>query len=264
MANTTWSATDKTATTTLSGGNLVATATGNAAGRATDRQVAGKFYWEVTANTIANPNTGMGVANPNAVLSTVGPTPVNACLVYRNSAIYLNGVTTGISLGLISAGNVIGIALDLINNTIWFRLGAAGNWNANASYNPATNTGGIGIGSVGGGAVPLYPLFTLGASAEQVTANFGDSAFSGAVPSGFTSGFTAGASIPTNELATQLVLEQWGRAAPPPLQLTQIAIEQWAQVSTSTGPMAVTQMLLEQWASVALAGGAQPRVCIMA
>jgi anti-sigma factor RsiW len=88
-------------------------------------------------------------------------------------------------------------------------------------------------------------------TSQGVTANFGDSAFVGAVPAGFTSGFTAGASIPTNTLTTQLAAEQW-LSTDPRAQLTQVAVEQWASVQSTTGQVVVSQMLIEQWASVDL------------
>lgn len=103
-------------------------------------------------------------------------------------------------------------------------------------------------------------------TSDAVTANFGDTAFTGAVPSGFTSGFTAGASIPTNALATQIAAEHWF-STNPDMQLTQVAVEQWAAVSTVNPQLVMTQVALEQWASVASApvGGApQARVMIMA
>ena len=229
---TTWNPADKTAAVTLSNSNLTATSSGtNQAGRTVDKQTTGKFYWEITCATFTSGNSSLGIANSAAVLSSVAPTPTNACLVYHSGAIWLNNVNTGLTLGALTSGNVIGIALDLANQAIWFRLGAAGNWNGNASSNPASNTGGVNFSSIGGGgAAPIYPCYAFGASAEQFTANFGDTAFVGAVPSGFTSGFPAGASVPTRAIVTQVALEEWVKPNPPAL-VTQVALEVWGSVA---------------------------------
>ena len=50
MANTTWNPADKSATMTLSGGNLIATGSSWIAWvRAVDKKTTGKFYWEYKA-----------------------------------------------------------------------------------------------------------------------------------------------------------------------------------------------------------------------
>src|SRR5678816_475571 len=264
MANTSWSTTDKTSGITLSGGNLIATSTSGAitAGRAADRQALGKFYWEITANTIASAATGFGIANTQAALGTAIYTGnnLNACMAWRASAVYMNGVSTGINFGTITAGSVICFALDLDNRRFWIRVGAAGNWNANVANSPVTNVGGIDVGSIVGHGLPAYPIYALGTTSEQITANFGDTAFTGAVPSGYTSGFTAGTSVPTNAIASQALAEHW-LTTNPDARITQVVAEHWAS-TTSTGLQAVvTFVALEHWTSVAVvvpaAGGPQ-------
>jgi hypothetical protein len=79
---------------------------------------------------------------------------------------------------------------------------------------------------------------------------FGGSAFTGTVPAGFTSGFTAGAVIGTNELATQVAAEQWASMIPPQMQATQAAIEQWTSTANVTTRMLATQAAIEQWSPV--------------
>jgi len=233
VANTTWSTTDKTSGVTLSGGNLTATL-GNpspAGIRAADKQVTGKFYWECTATTWTASGASLGIANMQAAL-TFGGSPTNAAVIYQSSgAIWVNNVSTGVNLGARSNGDVIGIALDLTNQLIWFRVAPAGNWNNNAGFSPG-GTGGISISSVASAGIPVSPVLAQTSSAPVITANFGDTAFSGAVPAGFTSGFTAGATINTNALATQIALEHW-LATNPDEQVTQVAIEHWASVAAA-------------------------------
>ena len=246
MANTSWSTTDKSANITLSGSNL--TATSSSAGtavRAADRQLTGKFYWEVKLNS-SSTLYGAGCANLNAPLSTMYSFPVGAAIVYTTGLIFVNNVNTGITLGSLSAGNVIlCLALDMTNALFWARSGAAGNWNANASANPATGTLGINIAALGGNAIPLYPAACFGAG-NNCTANFGDTAFTGTPPSGFTSGFTAGASITTSAVVTQTAVEEWV-AGVPAVQVTQVGVEEWTQTVV---PAQLTQMAVEQWAAV--------------
>jgi hypothetical protein len=253
MANTAWSATDKSANITLTGSNLIATNNNNANGgvRAADKQITGKFYWEVTCNTIVGTQSGIGVCSPTAIFTTSGGFSVaGAASVIKNlGQIYVDGVLQTGSIGALTAGSLVCIAVDCSARLIWFRLGAAGNWNNSGTASPATGAGGFSITSLGIG-IPLYPATWLNLLNDQVTANFGDSAFTGAVPAGFTSGFVSGVTSPTNALATQSALEQF-LATNPPAQVTQVTIEQWATTATVSGQAMVTQVALEQWVPAA-------------
>jgi hypothetical protein len=255
MANTTWNPSDKAAGITLSGGNLVATWASGIIGalRAIDKQITGKFYWEVTYNTANSVSSGVGVASSTSLLSAAFNTAnVGTAGLNRGGAIWVDGVSVSTAIGAWSSGAVICHAVDAGARLMWLRLGAAGNWNGVTAANPATGVGGISI-NVGGG-IPLYPSGNVAASGDQFIANFGDTAFTGTVPSGFTSGFTAGASIPTNALASQISAEHWLTTSPQ-AQVTQIAAEHWATV-TGTGVQAVvTQVAIEHWARVAIRAG---------
>jgi hypothetical protein len=261
--NTTWSATDKSAGITLSGGNLIATNTNNAASgvRAADKQVTGKFYWEVTCTTYTWGGNGVGIVGASTVLGQNATSAAPACIVGQSGTIYRDGSSTSISLGTTTAGTLVCIALDCNTGRIWFRYGAAGNWNASAANNPATGVGGVAFTTLGK-AFAIYPWIGLGNTNDVATANFGDTAFTGAVPSGFTSGFTAGASIPTSALATQLAVEHWATPPSPDARITQVALEQWASTAVSvqsdppvgllklTGQAPTTTMLLESYPPV--------------
>lgn len=206
--NTNWSTTDKTAGTTVSGSNLTATFGGaNNAVRAVDRQIAGKHYWETTFTT-ASASYGTGIAVFDAALAQLWASSPNAVTVYASGTIWVNGVSLGVLLGALSAGGVVvGHALDATGKLYWARnASTGGNWNGNAAANPATGVGGIALtGPLA--AAALYPAACGGAAATVVNANFGDAAFTGAVPAGFTPGFTAGATIPLNMLDFGLARE---------------------------------------------------------
>src|SRR5215472_5059826 len=271
MANATWNPSDKATGITLSGGNLIATNNNGAVSnvRAVDKQVTGKFYWEYTTNTIASVGIAAGyvslTADINAVFAALAVQKSGAVALDGSSSFLIDGASTTANIGALVNGSVVGIALDAGARKVWLRLGAAGNWNGAAGRDPATGVGGISFTSLGV-AFPIYPAVTLVATNDQVTANFGDSAFTGTVPSGFTAGFTAGAVLPVNEVTTQLAVEQWARIVPPQMQATQLALEMWAPATGGSTQMLATQIALEQWAAVVPppTGSAQALAMILA
>lgn len=190
---TAWNPSDKSAGITLSGSNLVATSNGAALQnvRTVGGRSSGKYYWEVTS-TVNFTNTGFGAANGTAPIgsfsnNTVANTVGAAIYNLTSGTIYVNGVNVGSGTAY-TLGQASGVALDLDNYRIWFRATPAGNWNGSGAANPATNTGGFAVPF--DAVTPAYPLAIFNFSNNSVqTANFGASAFAGAVPSGFASGF---------------------------------------------------------------------------
>lgn len=205
MANATWDPATVTAVT-LSGGNLVATNTGTTSAdqgarvAAANGKATGKYYFEVICTTTGGGlNNGAGVGTTASTYTGMGNLGgVTGAELYFHNNVYINNANPmAFSGGGFFSGNVIGIAVDLDNRKIWFRKSpnvstAFGNWNDNATYNPATNVGGLTIP-----AGTMVPFVTFGGSSGVsgvvFTANFGDSAFVGAVPAGFTSGWPGSA-----------------------------------------------------------------------
>jgi hypothetical protein len=197
LPNTTFNPADKEGHITLSGGNLTALGTAGWTGicRAVDGVSSGKFYFEFTFNA-TQASSGVGVAiGTLPVTTTFGDVVVGYCGVVRSGLVYVDGGTTytvggvagsNINFGTISSGTVICVVIDVPNKLMWIRLGAAGNWNNNASRNPATGVGGVSIPNV----TTAFPTVCFG-GADTLIANFGSSAFTGSVPSGFTAGFPA-------------------------------------------------------------------------
>ena len=189
------------ANVTLSGGNLIATNTGGSSSNQGARiasasgKTSGKYYFEIAFTHLVNNAAfsqaeiiavAMSSTNYSSIVST-GDISLN---YFGN--MYLNGTNAGFNLGRgLASGDVIGIALDQDNHRIWFRIAPSGNWNNNAPDNPATNSGGINIATLTG---PLTALTTFGGSGgfsgNIRTANFGATAFVGAVPAGFTAGWS--------------------------------------------------------------------------
>jgi hypothetical protein len=200
MANTTFNPADKNVGITLSGSNLIATNNNNALSgvRAVDFHATGKYYWEITFTTPTYVHTGAGftsATNPlNVTLlsSTIG-TPI---LGVEQSGAVLGGVASGPALGAVTAGTAVCFAVDCGVALLWVRRGAAGSWNASGTADPATGIGGFSFSTLAlGRGVPLYPWCLVGNTNDRLTANFGDSAFTGVVPAGFTPGFTSGGDV---------------------------------------------------------------------
>jgi len=183
---TIWSPAD-VANVTLSGGNLVATGFAATGGVRSNKilKPGNKYYWEVTLTAVASNALACGIATANVTLSTAAGTTAGVAAVNRLANVFINGVNQGVSLGVpFPAGTVIGVAVDLLSNLIWFRVGASGPWNTSgvSSYNPADTTGGFYIGALTGS---LHAFFATGGTGDAVTVNFGATAFVGAVPTGF-------------------------------------------------------------------------------
>jgi len=114
---------------------------------------------------------------------------------------------------------------------------------------PVAGIGGVHVQGLGRG-FPLYAMAAVYGSGEQVTANFGNTAFAGAVPSGYTPGFGTGVAPPTNMAASQVALEQWSPITATQMRVTQIGVEQWGPIGHTN--MTVTQVAVEQWAKPAV------------
>ncbi len=197
MANTTLNPGD-TANITLSGGNLIGTATGvnvNGLSRAIDGKTTGKWYFEVGLDS-GTPNyvTGAGIGTASATAPGLfnGVLGIDGAVLAR----YGNGTQEGVDgvnkfqNALAPTPTLICIAVDLDNHLFWARPTATWSWNNSASNDPATGVGGYDISGLVGALYPLIGVYTTGVIPVW-TCNFGDSAFSGAVPAGFTAGWAA-------------------------------------------------------------------------
>jgi hypothetical protein len=136
-AATTWDLSTVTAVT-LSGGNLVATNTGTTAQEqgvhvaSSHNPSTGKYYFECTITTFTGgAGVAVGIATPASTYTNI---KIAADSGFLNSVVGHTGTgtilspsgNTGFSLGALTTGAVICIAVDLTNRRIWFRAGAAG------------------------------------------------------------------------------------------------------------------------------------------
>jgi len=188
MANTTWNPADLS-NVTLTGSNLIATVgTGTGGVRSVASLSSGKYYWENTWTTINTNTIVSGISLASASISA--PTTACAKVSRLNGHIFINNSDTGSTItggSTVAPGSVVCCAVDFTAQLIWLRIGAAGQWNGSGTANPATASGGLSITSIAGN---LFAMMA-GQTSDRVTANFGDSAFTGTTPAGFTAGFPA-------------------------------------------------------------------------
>jgi len=177
----TWNPADKHADLVLSNGDLTSktTASSYRAVRATMGKSSGKWYFETTidANTSI---TGIGVGTTAAFLgSFVGGDAYG--WGYQSLSGYKRHSGAQLVYGAgFTTGDIIGTAFDIDNGEIWWSKN--GVWQA--SGDPVTRANPAFTGLAG----MIYPMICHRYTAPQATTNFGASAFSYSVPSGFNSG----------------------------------------------------------------------------
>lgn len=220
----------------------------------------GKWYFEVTLTQVGSTgNTNVGVGNVRAAgTSNLGVSGTDLAGTLKAGNVVVNGsqslvmqdvggattATSSITFAARVQGDTICVALDLDNGLIWFRTNATGNWNNNAARDPATGKGGISLAALGvGPGTDYYPWLALDLAAstvQKLTANFGQNAFIGTAPAGF-SGWTQAAIPGPYAVATMAAAEVWA-AGTPAVDATMIAAEAWFSIT----PAAVATMLGEE------------------
>lgn len=193
MAATTWNPADLLRVS-LSNGNLTYTGTTNQGGvRSTTSHGTGKYHYEGTITTNVSSDTGFGLSVTGAVLSSLasnGSGGVVCFTDFSSGAIFINGSSSGTSLGNAANGDVIAVEIDTTGKLFWAARNA-GNWNNSGTASPATGTGGLSFSAL------TAPFFVAGtnSSGTVVTANFGATTFSRAISSGFSAWDSAASSV---------------------------------------------------------------------
>lgn len=158
----TWDPANKGATLTLSNGNLTATSSASSlltSVRATTSLNSGVRVVRHTYNTATTIFPGFVNASFSIISTStqVGADANSVCFNTTTGNITYNGATVA-SAGVTAApGDLIDLALDMVNKSIWVRVNG-GNWNNSGTANPATNTGGISVSGMSG---PFFPAVTL-------------------------------------------------------------------------------------------------------
>ena len=73
-------------------------------------------------------------------------------------------------IGFQQNGNVVDVAVDRVNNLIWFRVDG-GDWNGDNAQNPETTSGGIDISSIPGDAYPGACPYSYNGIFGQISIN---------------------------------------------------------------------------------------------
>jgi hypothetical protein len=171
---------------TLSAGNLQGYngSGGTAAALAGSPTSAGKYYSEFTFVYLTSNNTGCGVATAAFNLNTEIGSDNTAVGIRAVGGVYFNNISLAAYTGIRDT-NTVGIAVDVTNQLIWFQT-AGGAWNGDPTADPATGVGGCSFAGLSG---DLYMIYSSTSPGEHVTANFGATPFTEAVPAGFSAGW---------------------------------------------------------------------------
>jgi hypothetical protein len=172
---------------TLSGGNLIftITATGtNAVVSTINKYNTGKRYLEITW-------TGTGVAgsgNWNCAINGPGTFPAGYAYSDNSGSWHVNGAMGLPSTLVTGSGQVVGMAVDFVNNRIWAKSTASPNWNANPSADPVANVGGqdISPGTIGSSGPFAGVALDNAAAIDTMTLNVTNGTFSFGLPTGYT------------------------------------------------------------------------------
>lgn len=178
----TWNPSDKHADIALSGGNLVGTVTTGGSFismRGTVGVSSGKWYWEVTVTTTSNVQMS-AVAKSTATLNGFMGSDANGWSYYGGDGQKRNNGVAAAYGASYGTGTVVSCALDLDNGKVWWAKN--GTWQN--SGDPAAGTGEAYSGLSG----TFYAAWTLNTLNDLCTANFGASAFTYTVPTGFNEG----------------------------------------------------------------------------
>ncbi len=174
----------------LSNGNLTATANRTVVSkvvRSVTSHTGGKYYYEWSPHLIPFPGYALfaGVGNSLVPLdgAALGDDANGLGIESINGDYYKNGVQTSI-IPPLGPGDIVGIAVDLNAGLFWARANADP-WNANGSADPATGIGGFAFPSgITSGAV--YAALSIYLEFTYSTVNFGSSAFTQTIPSGYS------------------------------------------------------------------------------
>lgn len=196
IPTTAWNPSDNDSQTTLSNGNLTRTGTVGSFAFTTTRAVAsattGKKYSEHTvtaANGFASfMGLGLSVAGMALTTSVSAGGGASKHIGWAGDGNVYTSAGGGAAVATIQAyaqGDTVCMAVDFGNSRIWFRTNG-GNWNNSALADPATNVGGINFASETGAALfPTETFLVFSGVAQVATANFGTTAYTQSVPSGF-------------------------------------------------------------------------------
>jgi hypothetical protein len=171
---TTWNPADKGPSVTLSNGNLTA-AVGLSSVRSAHAVSSGKWYWEakLTGSSTGGNFALVGIGKAAATLTAYPGVDANGNSLYFVNGNKYNNATPVAYASAVPANVVVGVRLNLDAGTLGFSVGGIDKGVA------FTGLAGTFHAMVGGGS---------STSVETLLLNFGATAFTYAVPSGYTAG----------------------------------------------------------------------------
>jgi hypothetical protein len=241
---TTWNPSDIVGSPSFANGNLTVNISTGGGTRSTTSRAAGKYYFE---NTVGTAHSWQGSGFGFSPASDVPLSPTHTVSLGANGNISVNNtVVTGVGLPTMFGGSsiVIGVAVDLNSQLVWFKeiSPTPSTWNGVAGASPG-GTGGVSFTSVGTSSYFVYCF--ANAAITDMIGNFGASAFTGAVPTGFVAWDTSLMQV------TQAAAEVFASMIPPQMRMTQSAIEVW-------GPPVTVQNRVSTLYNESLTAGSQP------
>lgn len=173
----------------LDGTNLIAT--GGAGATSTDGSkgltvwTSGLHYFEVTVTALGGGGGGGGICvfSPTFALGTtaIGGDTQGYLVFTTDGGIYLNNATSD-SIGAITAGHVVCVAIDVTHKKVWFRKDG-GTWSGGGTADPTDSSGGASWSGFGGSGI--YPGVACFENGTIMTANFGPT-FTFTAPVGYS------------------------------------------------------------------------------
>ncbi len=157
------------ANVTLDVSNLIVTgvsAPANTSARSTVSVSAGKFFCEFSINNKAS-QSGVGVCNASQGTGTSLAASLNAIGYMADGTVKINSSTVSTLLSF-TTGDIVDMAVDFDNSTIWFRKNN-GAWNNSGTANPGGNVGGISLSTLNAG--PYFAAVEV-VGTDRITAAF--------------------------------------------------------------------------------------------
>lgn len=173
---------------TLSNGNLTVTFSNVCKGYAqtVTSYSTGKKYAEVSVVTsVGAYAVDAGILNSSVTggCSQLGLDTNSGAVFSGDPGFYINNSIVGSTVTYAQA-DLLGIAVDIPDKLIWYQDNG-GNWNGNASSNPANGSGdccGVSFASISG---PYFFGITLANATDSMTANFGATSYAHTPPTGY-------------------------------------------------------------------------------
>lgn len=187
---------DCSADITLSGGNLTATRNGGGGAwrsvRANMSKAAGKWYFEVLKSVASGTNGShmpgfmLGASSlSNFPGSAANSTDSGVQLVSPNVVRWRGNIgSAATGYGTVATSAYLYVAIDVTNGNAWVKGSAQGGWVLGGD--PVAGTTPSFTYPAG---TTIFPVIGLYDSPSAAVANFGATAFNGAVPSGFNPGW---------------------------------------------------------------------------